>query len=140
MKRHGYANLSLVESDVKRMVANAKQYNDDASSVYQDAERIRKLLSNFMTKHNPAYKDASYQALPTPIPDAGDEATGSSAPATRDHSEQPRKTTITLKASRDRKSSVAAQDDSDPTDFGGKSFQQAQEHIIDGLIAHMDQE
>ncbi|KAH0228821.1 Bromodomain-containing protein, partial [Aureobasidium melanogenum] len=149
LERHEYPTLSTVESDIKRMVANAKQYNDDKSTVYQDAERIRKALSNFMTKHNPAYKDPNYIAIPTPIPGGDDDATASSAPPTRETSEQPKKITISLKASRDRKSSAAppaapspalAQDDSDPADFTGKTFQQAQEHIINGLISHTDQE
>ncbi|KAH0325877.1 Bromodomain-containing protein, partial [Aureobasidium melanogenum] len=149
LERHEYPTLSTVESDIKRMVANAKQYNDDKSTVYQDAERIRKALSNFMTKHNPAYKDPNYIAVPTPIPGGDDDATASSAPPTREASEQPKKITISLKASRDRKSSAAppaasspalVQDDSDPADFTGKTFQQAQEHIINGLISHTDQE
>jgi hypothetical protein len=130
------------------MVANAKQYNDDKSTIYQDAERIRKALSNFMTKHNPAYRDPNYVAIPTPIPGDNDDASASSAPPTREASEQPRKIKISLKASRDCKSSVAppaasspalVQDDSDPTDFTGKTFQQAQEHIINGLISYTDQ-
>jgi len=148
LERHEYPTLSTVESDIKRMVSNAKQYNDDKSTVYQDAERIRKALSNFMTKHNPAYKDPNYVAAPTPIP-GHNEDTASSAPPTREPSEQPRKITISLKANRDRKSSAAppaassppatVQDDSDPTDFTGKTFQQAQEHIINGLINYTDQ-
>ncbi|KAG9696916.1 Bromodomain-containing protein, partial [Aureobasidium melanogenum] len=137
LERHEYPTLSTVESDIKRMVANAKQYNDDKSTVYQDAER------------NPAYKDPNYIAIPTPIPGGDDDATASSAPPTRETSEQPKKITISLKASRDRKSSAAppaasspavAQDDSDPADFFGKTFQQAQEHIINGLISHTDQD
>jgi hypothetical protein len=148
LERHEYPTLSIVESDIKRMVANAKQYNDDKSTVYQDAERIRKALSNFMTKHNPAYRDPNYVAIPTPIPGDNDDASASSAPPTREPSEQPRKIKISLKANRDRKSSVAppaasspaiVQDDSDPGDFTGKTFQQAQEHIINGLISYTDQ-
>ncbi|KAL2028324.1 hypothetical protein VTO58DRAFT_109354 [Aureobasidium pullulans] len=148
LERHEYPTLSTVESDIKRMVSNAKQYNDDKSTVYQDAERIRKALSNFMTKHNPAYKDPNYVALPTPLPGQDDDATASSAPPTRDPSEQPRKIKISLKANRDRKSSAApvaasspavVQDDSDPANFTGKTLQQAQEHIVNGLISHTDQ-
>ncbi|KAI4718629.1 Bromodomain-containing protein [Aureobasidium sp. EXF-10727] len=148
LERHEYPTLSTVESDIKRMVANAKQYNDDKSTIYQDAERIRKALSNFMTKHNPAYKDPNYVAIPTPISGRDDDATASSAPPTREPSEQPKKITISLKANRDRKSSAAAPaasspavvpDDSDPADFAAKTFQQAQEHIINGLISYTDQ-
>ena len=135
LERHDYATLSAVESDAKRMVANAKQYNDDKSIVY--------LLSNFMTKNNPAYKNPDYIALPTPIPGENDTANNSSVPSTREHSEQPRKITLSLKA---RKSSAAVaspaavNDSSDPTDFTGKTFQQAQEQIINGLIQYTDEE
>lgn len=69
LRRNEYATLSQVEGDLKRMVANAKQFNEDTSIVYADAERIRKMVSNFMTKNNPAYKaPGGYVAFPTPIP------------------------------------------------------------------------
>jgi hypothetical protein len=63
-----YDNLTALESDIKRMVQNAKDYNDSRSEVFADAERIRKALSNFMPRHNPAYQDPEYKAIPTPIP------------------------------------------------------------------------
>jgi hypothetical protein len=50
------------------MVQNAKDYNHVKSPIYEDAERIRKALSNFMPKHNPAYLRPDYRAAPTPIP------------------------------------------------------------------------
>lgn len=65
-----YATMDHLEGDLKRMVQNAKEYNDTRSEVFQDAERIRKALSNFMPKHNPSYADPEYRALPTPIPQA----------------------------------------------------------------------
>jgi hypothetical protein len=65
-----YATMELLEGDLKRMVQNAKDYNDSRSEVFADAERIRKALSNFMPKHNPAYADPDYRAVPTPIPQA----------------------------------------------------------------------
>ncbi|KAJ9610578.1 hypothetical protein H2200_005355 [Cladophialophora chaetospira] len=63
-----YENLEGLESDLKRMVQNAKDYNNSKSSIFEDAERIRKALSNFMPKHNPAYLREDYRAYPTPIP------------------------------------------------------------------------
>ena len=63
-----YANLEVLESDLKRMVQNAKDYNNSKSEIFEDAERIRKALSNFMPKHNPAYLREDYRAYPTPIP------------------------------------------------------------------------
>jgi hypothetical protein len=64
--------MTALESDLKRMVQNAKEFNVTGSKVYEDAERIRKALSNFMPKHNPAYKDQDYRAQPTPVPDNND--------------------------------------------------------------------
>ncbi|EXJ67353.1 uncharacterized protein A1O5_09366 [Cladophialophora psammophila CBS 110553] len=63
-----YENLESLESDLKRMVQNAKDYNNSRSAIFEDAERIRKALSNFMPKHNPAYLRPDYRAYPTPIP------------------------------------------------------------------------
>ena len=65
----GYPTISILESDVKRMVANAKLFNDKRSAIYEDAERVRKTASNFFTKHNPAYRDPTYQALATSVPE-----------------------------------------------------------------------
>jgi hypothetical protein len=59
--------MEKLESDLKRLVQNAKEFNSTKSEVYEDAERIRKALSNFMPKHNPAYLDPTYRAYPTPL-------------------------------------------------------------------------
>ncbi|RVX67033.1 hypothetical protein B0A52_09247 [Exophiala mesophila] len=63
-----YQNMEELEADLKRMVQNAKDYNSNKSSIFEDAERIRKALSNYMPKHNPAYLRPDYRAYPTPIP------------------------------------------------------------------------
>ena len=55
------------------MVQNAKDYNEKDSEICADAEKIRKLVSNFMTKNNPAYRDPDYVPFPTPIPGEDDE-------------------------------------------------------------------
>jgi hypothetical protein len=68
LENYEYENLERLESDLKRMVQNAKDYNNSRSSIFEDAERIRKALSNFMPKHNPAYLREDYRAYPTPIP------------------------------------------------------------------------
>ena len=57
-----------MESDAKRLVANAKSYNEKDSEVWADAERVRKITSDFMRKNNPAYKDPRYAAFATPLP------------------------------------------------------------------------
>lgn len=81
LKRGEYDNMTALESDLKRMVQNAKDYNSSKSEVFEDAERIRKALSNFMTKHNPAYQDPEYRAAPTPIPDHMVKAASRGSPA-----------------------------------------------------------
>jgi hypothetical protein len=63
-----FSNLSELESYFKRMIANAKDFYARHSDVYDDAERVRKALSNYMTKTNPAYQTRGYTAVPTPLP------------------------------------------------------------------------
>lgn len=68
LEKYEYANMEMLEADLKRLVQNAKDYNSSKSNVFEDAERIRKALSNYMPKHNPAYLRPDYRAYPTPIP------------------------------------------------------------------------
>ncbi|KAK5050392.1 hypothetical protein LTR84_003673 [Exophiala bonariae] len=68
LEKYEYPNMEMLEADLKRLVQNAKDYNSSKSNVFEDAERIRKALSNYMPKHNPAYLRPDYRAYPTPIP------------------------------------------------------------------------
>lgn len=146
MIRGEYANLTAVESDAKRMVANAKQFNDKKSAIYEDAERVRKTASNFMTKHNPAYRDSSYVAQPTPIPE--DFLNGSHAPAGNGtpHTQSVRLTFGKPKTSwtpQPAKAAVASPKEPSPAvensgDFKGMSFQQAQEQLLNECIDYED--
>ncbi|CAK1363405.1 unnamed protein product [Cercospora beticola] len=68
LRNDAYPSVSALESDFKRMIQNAKDYNEPKSEVYEDAERIRKLIYNYMKVNNPAYQDPSYSAVATPIP------------------------------------------------------------------------
>ena len=64
-----FQNLSELESYFKRMVTNAKEYYPKSTEIFEDAERVRKALSNYMTKTNPAYKLIhGYSCQATPIP------------------------------------------------------------------------
>lgn len=151
-----YASLAQVESDCKRLVNNAKAYNDKNSVIYQDAERLRKTASNWMVKHNPAYRDGNYVATATPIP-GEDNSTPSrplprimatprtahtpATPATIETVERPRRAaaiaaSATPAPSKLRQSASAAlQDDDDSSaDYAGKTFQQAQEQIVREII------
>ncbi|KAL8825047.1 MAG: hypothetical protein Q9170_007949 [Blastenia crenularia] len=69
LKNHEYPTVTTVESDLRRMIFNAKSYNDKASQLFSDAEKIRKAVSNFMVENNPAYQTADYKPFPTPVPD-----------------------------------------------------------------------
>ncbi|KAL2257528.1 hypothetical protein VTK26DRAFT_9516 [Humicola hyalothermophila] len=65
-----FKNLSELESYFKRMVTNAKEFYPKNSEIFEDAERVRKALSNYMTKTNPAYKTIpGYSCQAAPIPD-----------------------------------------------------------------------
>ncbi|KAF2118178.1 Bromodomain-containing protein [Lophiotrema nucula] len=156
LNRGGYPNLAQLESDCKRLVNNAKAYNDKKSIIYEDAERLRKTASNWMTKNNPAYRDGTYQAVATPVP--GEEpvpfgrpqprpaTTPKSSAATPDTTERPRRSAAAPQAttpapSKLRRSAVPEKvkaKENDNPEFDGKSFQQAQEKIIRELIDYQD--
>ncbi|KAF1942646.1 Bromodomain-containing protein [Clathrospora elynae] len=151
-----YTTLAQVESDCKRLVNNAKAYNAKGSIIYEDAERLRKTASNWMTKHNPAYRDGNYVATATPIP--GEDSSTPSKPMPRvtstpraapppvavDTAERPRRAaaiavSATPVPSKLRQSaSVAPEDADDNPGFTGKTFQQAQEQIVREIIDFED--
>lgn len=67
--RYALATLTELESWMKRMVMNAKEYYPKNSQIFEDAERVRKATSNWMVKYNPAYKNsASYAATGIAVP------------------------------------------------------------------------
>jgi len=148
--RKEFPNLSALESYFKRMVSNAKEYNQRGSEIYDDAERLRKALSNFMTKTNPAYKNIpGYTAVPTPIPDDGEDLASEEDAEGEPDSEaevMPSKRKGRLarssqaRASTSRHSSTPVVQDSQYTavGFAGLTFQQAQEKIVSDMIRHKD--
>ncbi|KAK1828548.1 Bromodomain-containing protein [Podospora conica] len=82
-----FANLSELEGYFKRMVMNAKDFYNRSSDIYDDAERVRKALSNYMTKTNPAYKTvAGYSCQPAPLPDSPSEMPEEEEEATANNS------------------------------------------------------
>lgn len=61
--------MTELESWLKRMVSNAKEYYPKQSTTFEDAERVRKATSNYMVKTNPSYKKVpNYAATACPIP------------------------------------------------------------------------
>ncbi|KAL8803408.1 MAG: hypothetical protein Q9182_003206 [Xanthomendoza sp. 2 TL-2023] len=61
--------MTTLESDLRRMIGNAKSFNEKSSQVFSDAEKIRKAVSNFMVENNPAYRSRDYKPFPTPVPE-----------------------------------------------------------------------
>lgn len=100
-----------------------------------------------MTEHNPAYKDPNYVPFPTPIPEGLASYTPPETKTPRRDASEPRKPTVTLSL-KNRKSSVAADSPSatEPAigtpvpsgDFAGRSFQQAQEQIVNELLTYTE--
>jgi len=152
--------MSQLESDLKRMVANAKQFNDKSSVIYSDAEKVRKAASNFMVKWNPAYKNPNYIAVPTPLPEENTPdpvvptgAERSTRPTSA--SSRPRSVVADARpppeperdadaehepesAQADDGADAEGEDEEQAAKFKGLSFQEAQELIMQDLIDYTE--
>ncbi|KAL1838115.1 hypothetical protein VTJ49DRAFT_3020 [Mycothermus thermophilus] len=70
LQNQEFSTLSEFESYFKRMVNNAKEFYPKNSEIFEDAERVRKALSNYMVKTNPAYKlNHNYSCQAAPVVD-----------------------------------------------------------------------
>lgn len=162
-----FQNLSELESYLKRMVSNAKDWFPRDSSAHGDAERVRKAISNYMTKHNPAYLNRGYSAVATPLPADdtansgelvnGDEGDDQEGEGDEDES-GPRKRSIILKRrtpgrSASTRNSFAAPQETprkatstkpdhqyEGVPYKGLGFQEAQEKIVEELLRHNNPE
>lgn len=125
-----YDTMEKLESDLKRMVQNAKDYNSSKSEVFEDAERIRKALSNFMPKHNPAYQNSDYRAYPTPIPQSLIDKLADTSTAIVDTPSVPEKVKLVFnRNSRRRQSQAASTDGEEPAE----DLDEAQGEMLDEL-------
>ncbi|KAK3621564.1 hypothetical protein LTR56_022739 [Elasticomyces elasticus] len=162
LQRDAYPTMTTLESDLKRLVQNAKEYNAPKSDIYEDAERIRKLVFNYMKQHNPAYQqDSNYSAFPTPFRHTNGGPVQKPSPQDDGededdelHSDTPRPPTAKVSEARsDRKESLAPsamtgndEDEDgytgggDALDFNGMSFQEAQQKIVSYLLHYTDEE
>lgn len=141
------------------MVSNAKSFNQKTSQIYSDAEKVRKLVSNFMVERNPAYQDKNYQAVATPIPASWDPKSRRDSTHVRPTSEEvkseqtpshingqrPSRNTTHPSVEHDSQrasSTPATQDIEDDTgeSFEGNTFQQAQAKIVRELMELKDEE
>lgn len=149
------------------MIQNAKDYNNSESSVYANAEKIRKLTLNFMKLNNPAYQqDPNYVSHATPAPPKGEVAgdpektqqkkpsgkirlnTGRSASAAgqtpaaaqMDGAEEQNEKPQGAEASTRDAAQDAPADSGKESKFEGKIFQEAQEQIMDQMIHYHDED
>lgn len=148
----GYTTVTEIESDFKRMVQNAKDYNSTGSEIYEDAERIRKLVYNYMKQNNPAYtENPNYASFPTPIPKPGEKKLNG---AIDGHGANGRTSATPARNAKTKTSSPSEPPDGVAVDatngdnaedesgvnFTGMSFQDAQFAIIDTLLKTTDEE
>ncbi|OJD13549.1 hypothetical protein AJ78_06009 [Emergomyces pasteurianus Ep9510] len=141
LKTHQYPCLTPVESDLRRMVSNAKYYNDKGSMIFSNAERIRKLVANKMPEINPAYNDPNYAPFATPLPEEdadgkGDGENQSPEPENEaDAGGEEGKKSATQTPALDM---PVESDENETFNFEGETFESAQEKIIAGMIRLKD--
>ena len=156
LDRREYEDTSALEGDLKRMITNAKSYNEKTSQIYSDAEKIRKIVSVFMENHNPAYKKGGYQPTATAVPDgwrdvkqetkAGPDAGGAveetaGGRSSRRSGRNPAPSPMLVKENRRASSTPAVKEaEGAGESFEGDNFQQAQEKIITELMNLTDDE
>ncbi|KAK2937057.1 Bromodomain [Fusarium oxysporum f. sp. vasinfectum] len=128
-----FENLSELEGYFKRMISNAKEFYPRSTEIFEDAERLRKAVSNYMTKKNPAYHVRGYQAVPTPFPDDDGEER-------RTPGRTPGRRASTRGKETPKPAAPAAKPDHvyEDVPYKGLSFQQAQEKLIEELIRRED--
>jgi Bromodomain len=158
-----FSNLSELESYIKRMITNAKEYYARGSQVYEDAERVRKATSNYMTKTNPAYQIRGYQAVPTALPpddqdEEGEDGDGEADTNVVGEDEDADGEADDRGKNGDEEDAEGEDEDEGATfkrsqiiirrprrsrnanEYDGLSFQQAQEKIVDEMLNKMDPE
>lgn len=149
LRRSEFPNLTSLEAYFKRMISNAKEYNEKGSVIYDDAERLRKALSNYMTKTNPAYKTPGFVCHPTPLPGEEEEEENDDEDAEGEPDEEVEVVPLPKKRGRPpknpqaqavRQSSTPALSESHYTGvgFSGLTFQQAQEKILADMINYKE--
>ena len=150
--------MNALDGDVKRMVANAKQFNENKSEIYSDAERVRKMTFNYMVKTNPSYKKSAPHPQPTPHPTGNEKkgplklalkkstSNGTKAKESRPspHVEPPsaqaaRSTPAASKAIAEERADTDMED-APKVGYDSMSFQDAQEKLIREFVDFQDSE
>ncbi|TQS39378.1 hypothetical protein Golomagni_00095 [Golovinomyces magnicellulatus] len=144
LRRREFPNLTSLEGYFKIMVSNAKDFNEKESTIHEDSERLRKTVCSYMTKHNPAYKTIpGFAASPASIL-TEESSQVKELPINQfpeDH--QSKKLIRVPKNFQTAKSSTTATSPElqySGLSFEGLSFQQAQEKIVEDIIAEKEWE
>ena len=156
--------MTSLESDLRRMVSNAKSYNEKSSELFSDAEKIRKLVVSFMTLNNLFFFMLMFHPISTPVPEGWQErlrleelqdldshgdthdldAEGETDPDEAVEASKPTPSALEGASafgsvSRGASHTPAVQDaDGAGQSFEGNTFQQAQEKIISEMINLQD--
>ncbi|KAL8947698.1 MAG: hypothetical protein Q9222_006052 [Ikaeria aurantiellina] len=149
LNNHEYPTMTTVESDLRRMILNAKSFNEKSSPIFSDAEKIRKAVSNFMVDNNPAYQSGDYKPFPTPVPDDWQDRLPKEEKAEDPESDAKSEVDVSGRGMTTRRASSAAtgqtnvrtsatpavpEIDGLGEGFGGDTFQKAQEKIIAEML------
>jgi len=143
--------VTTLECDLRRLVSNAKSYNEKSSEIFSDAEKVRKLVVAWMAQNNPAYDDSSYTPFATPVPQGWQarlqsteevhdmDAEGETDPEEAAEAPEGLPTAASTKptyVNTRRASSTPVVQDAEGAGegFDGNTFQQAQEKIMTELI------
>ncbi|POS83779.1 hypothetical protein EPUL_003750, partial [Erysiphe pulchra] len=145
LRRGEIQNLTMLEGYFKQMVMNAKEFNAKGSLIYEDSERLRKVINGYMIKHNSASKATpGFVALPIPLPTEDDKKINLEINQRNNSEEQPPKKLIRIsRSSQNPKSSINTtppESQSFGHNFEGLSFQQAQEKIVEDIIMKKERE
>ena len=122
------------------MVANAKQFNEKNSPIFEDAERVRKTASNFMTKHNPAYRNPHYVAVATPLPEEEAPEDIETPPTMRSAASGTERSRRSSQAVNTRRKSASAPQPDEPEEAEDGDEEDEEEHVeVDGQDVEEDQ-
>lgn len=128
--------------DFKALIANAKEFNERSSLIFEDAERIRKAISNFMPRYNPRYKDRNAKVQQTPLSRANSNVSKpprSTEPRESDVEVDSKPKSLKLRLTNKRPLSLTPTiDESQTSVFANDDLQSAQERIMEELIQLKD--
>ncbi|KAL9611018.1 MAG: hypothetical protein Q9167_004299 [Letrouitia subvulpina] len=126
--------MTTVESDLRRMIGNAKYFNEKSSQVFSDAEKIRKAVVNFMIENNPAYKRKDYVPFPTLVPPDWQSRLSVPKEETEQEVNVPENSNLAGRPSRATSTPAVQDAEGAGQSFDGNTFQLAQEKILTELI------